>query len=271
MTRGLFMCSVRISCFFRQRTWISALLIFRLFFVTASSAQSKQAAEPKATKQQLQLFGNGWFQELHGFFLLEGDRLHVYRALPTHLNPTTRKFEPSPEDNELKPLWKGEPYYHETYKLEDGEWVPKMWGVPNSPDRREFSQSPQRYLDFGACDTNDEIDLPNPQIRRALWPAIKIKKITEFQGYAAVVFSGPPRPENGRRYGPSDRSLHVAFLVRGRRSWLATEGRSIVAITSKYFCGTRTLFSPRGEETRPVLLIFSRHGQYDQLDSYVVE
>jgi len=209
---------------------------------------------------------------LHGYFFLEGEKLHVYRALPSVLNPTTGNWEPSPEDDELKSLWKGEPYYHETYELDEGEWIPKMWGGSDTRGKREFSRVPEQYLKFTSCDRNDKLDLQNNEIRRALWRGTKQKDIVEFGGYAAVIFSANPASLAGEKpvpYKADERPVQLALLKHGSNRW-EFPTRAAVVSTGNY-CGRKILPSTRGGNLRTVLLLFFEEGDYAVAYSYVAD
>lgn len=225
----------------------------------------------EAGTEPVDLFSNGYFQALHGYYLLEGEKLHVYRALPSVLNPKTHKLELSPEDDELKPLWRGEPYYHESYILDDGEWVPKMWDSSDTRGKREFSQPPTQYLEFGACDEHDRITLPDVKFKRELGRGVKIKDIVKSDGYAAVVYSANPDMPTCLKspYQPSDRLILASLFARHGEGWdFIRDSRG--SCMPRRFCGTRALVTQVGGQSRFVLLVFSIAGEYSELDSYVL-
>lgn len=194
----------------------------------------------------LALVANGEFHAQHGVFLVEPDRLHVYSALPTVLNARTGQWEAVPDDDARRSLWKGEPYYYDLYRLREGRWV---------QEEKKFSQGPNLYLDFGPCDPLDQLDLPSTQIRAALPNGAKIKNITQFAGYATVVFSHPPQVRYPRNTLDAY-SLSVALLLRDGRVWKFQQAIDVGA--DGFFCGTRTLstkFANRGLGT--VLLLYT--------------
>jgi hypothetical protein len=98
----------------------------------------------------LKLVPNGVFDAENGLFFAAGNRLELYSHVPTLANPKTGKFKMVPDDDKLKPRWKGEPYYRESYALVQGRWVKQA---------RVFSVAPDQYLDFGPCDPLNQLDL----------------------------------------------------------------------------------------------------------------
>lgn len=220
---------------------------------------------------QLSLFTNGYFPALHGYFFLEGVKLHVYRALPTALNPQTGNWEPSPENDELKRLWKGEPYYHEIYELNEGEWVPKIW-AKDSRGKREFSQMPEQYLKFTDCDRNDALALRNNSIQSALWRGTKQKDTIEFDDYVAVLFSVDPATLTETKPSPykaEQRPVQLALLRRGRAAWEFPAKVPIVS-TGNY-CGKKMLSASRDGKLRTILLLFFEEGDYAVAYSYIAD
>jgi hypothetical protein len=248
-----------------------AALVLGSSWLLEGLGQTKSPATRERHAQPLHLFINGYFPALHGYFFLDGEKLHIYRALPSVLNPTGGNWEPSPEDDELKNLWKGEPYYHEMYELDEGEWVPKMWGSSDTRGKREFTQAPKQYLNFGSCDDRDQIDLSGSAVKRELGSTIRLKDIIESDDYTEAVYSETPnRAARPRRYDPLDRSIAVALLAqRGKRLEFTGDSRSLCSDCK--FCGTRSILTKRDGKTRLVLLVFSVSGEYTRLDSYVLD
>lgn len=221
--------------------------------------------------ERLSLFSNGYFPALHGYFFVDGEKLHVYRALPMALNSQTGKWEPSPENDELKSLWKGEPYYHEIYELNHGEWVPKI-RAKDSRGKREFSQMPAQYLKFTDCDRNDALALRNNSIQNALWRGTKQKDSVEIDDYVAVLFSADPATLTGPTpspYNAEQRPLQLALLKRGTAGWEFPAQAPIVS-TGNY-CGKKILSASRGEKLRTILLLFFEEGDYAVAYSYVAD
>ncbi len=198
--------------------------------------------------------------------------MHVYRALPSVLNPADGNWERSPEDDELKNLWKGEPYYHEMYELDESEWVPKMWGSSDTRGKREFSEMPEQFLKLTSCDRDDTLDLQNNEIRRALWRGTKQKDIVEFGGYAAVIFSVNPASLAGKKpvpYKSDERPVHIALLKQGGNGW-EFPARDAVVSTGNY-CGKKVFSTVPGGNQRTVLLLFFEEGNYAVAYSYVAD
>jgi len=219
----------------------------------------------RETKLKWTLYGQGYFSRRHGLYFLENGFLHVYGELTT--NPDQR---PDGQANvamtdESSVQEEGERYLHEVYGLENGKWEKKLEG---------FSRRPVQYLDFGSCDVGDELDLERPDIALAFraWPGtkMKIKNVTEFpQGYAAVVYSEIPG-EKGIAYGPEDRTLQVALLVRSKPGWRLVDGID-GTMQPGYFCGIRTLSAVEDGAVHPVFLMFSVQGDFSVLNSYILD
>ena len=246
--------------------------------VVYSADQSFEAKSKKtntspweSSEERLNLYRNGYFRALHGYFFLDDrNRLHVYRALPKVRNPQTNDFELQPEDNELKPEWKGEPYYHEIYTLHEGEWVPMMWGN-STPEKREFSGLPDQYLRFDSCDSNDALDLQREDLKRASWRDSKIKDVYEFGSYAAVVYSLNPTIETGPPSGfrLDQRPVWLELLEKTGKTWELPGSTQSVSVGN--YCGKVVLTSIRGGNNRPVLILFFQEGDDNVAHSYVAD
>jgi len=270
------------------RDWFSLLIssllagtAFALLVLVASGRSrplglAKSAKLPfsngHARSENLNLFGNGYFPALHGYFFLdEHDRLHVYRYLPTIRDPKSQKLEIQPEDNELKSEWNGEPYYHETYVLDGGEWVPKMWGTADTRGRRVFSNAPERYLKFASCDQNDALDLHREDLKKASWRQSKVKDVYKFGNYAALVYSLNPAiltgPPSG--YKPDQRPVWLDLLKKTGKTWELPGGTQSVSVGN--YCGKVILTATRSGHTRPVLLLFFEDGDYNVAYSYIAD
>jgi len=278
---------------YRAFTWLATLAVSSSWLLTGFRQTKSAGQEPgrdirasgyfrssleqsDATRgkhaEPLHLFTNGYFPALHGYFFLEGEKLHVYRALQIVLSSTTGNWGPSPEDDELKNVWKGEPYYHEIYELDEGEWVPKMWGSTDTRGKREFSRMPEQYLKFTSCDQNDKLDLHNDEIQRTLWRGTKQKDSVEFDGYAAVLFSVNPATLAGKKpppYKTDERPVQLALLRRGRNGWEFPP--RVASVSTGNYCGMRTLSSTRTGEPRTVLVVFFEEGSYAVAYSYVAD
>jgi hypothetical protein len=276
----------------RPHRWFGILAATQALLL-ASAALANQApqspaesgSKPTAAESTKFLKNNGFFRALHGYYFLENDRLHAYRELRKATNPETAKLEPVPENDEQRPLWKGEPYYHEVYNLENGEWMPKAWGPAQLKDR-SFSQVPKRFLNFGGCDKKDLISVDRPEIKAALPDSAKIKKVARWGNYALVVYTDVPatRPviqhkswARPRRQmappKPTDRAVHVVLLGRAekgkQKTWVSTH-RKLDSRIPAYFCGTREVSTPVDGKTRPNLLVFSQQGEYAIGNSYTL-
>jgi hypothetical protein len=242
-------------------------------------ADQSLEAEPKKTNtspresghERLNLFGNGYFRALHGYFFLDDrNRLHVYRALPKVRNPQTNDLELQPEDNELRPLWKGEPFYHETYTLHEGEWIPMMWGH-GTPEKREFSGVPEQYLKFDSCDSNDALDLQRVDLKKASWPQSKVKDVYEFGNYAALVYSLNPTSETGppTGYRLDQRPVWLELLKKAGKTWESPDSTQSVSVGN--YCGKVVMTAMRDGYKRPVLILFFQEGDDNVAHSYVAD
>ncbi len=246
--------------------------------VSAAASQSLEAERKKTNRssreyrdERLNLYGNGHFSALHGYFFLDDrNRLHVYRALPRLRNSQTNDFELQPEDNEIKPAWKGEPYYHEIYTLHEGEWVPMIWGE-NTPEKREFSGLPEQYLRFDSCDSNDALDLQREDLKKASWRQSKVKDVYEFGNYAALVYSLNPAYETGppTGYRPDQRPVWLELLKKAGKTWESPDSAQSVSVGN--YCGKVVLTAARGGYARPVLILFFQEGDYNTAHSYVAD
>jgi hypothetical protein len=154
--------------------------------------------------------------------------------------------ELTPLDDELVPLWKGDPYYHTVYELRAGEWVKVL---------REFSKAPDLYLDFGPCDPLNQLDLYTrddpPKALAKLRPSLMVKDTTLVGGrstFATVVYSDAP--DEKVTY-----PLKIALTVPERTGWKLQE--TVDVGTYGYFCGTRMLDTVlKNGETAKVLLVY---------------
>jgi hypothetical protein len=227
--------------------------------------QTSQRPDAEQAKRTWTLSNQGHFSRLHGLFFLENARLHVYGGIETARNPQTGQMEPSHLDDALRLRWRGEPYWHEIYDLVNGKW---------EKTEQEFSQRPEHYLDFHLCDQRDGIDIENASIKKAFWPwpgtQIKIKDVTKFPPvYATVVYSGIPK-EKGVAYRPGDRTLDVALVVHGKGGWRLLDGIDSTGPPVR-FCGTKTLSASEDGQEHPVLLLLSVQGDFNVLDSYILD
>jgi hypothetical protein len=270
------------TVFHRAPISFGLLSVFALLLCsTAGANQATQSPDelerkPAPTGPTLFLHQNGFFRSLRGYYFLEKDRLHAYRALRSTLNPQSGKLETVPENDDQRPLWKGEPYYHEIYHLKNGEWMPKAWGPAQLKDR-SFSQVPKQYMNFGGCDKKDLINLNRPEIKANLPASAKIKKVAQYGEYAFVVYTDSPaiRPIVKHRGWPrarlsrpppkpTDRAVHVVMLRREKgkqNTWGPTYQKNTSAIPA-YFCGAREVPMTVDGKALQNLLVFSQQGEF---------
>src|SRR5712692_3421440 len=234
-----------------RRAWIRKAL--------APSPQAKTTA-----RQEWTLRSTGGFLATQGVFDAKDGRLDVYShgEEPDRLNPNTGMPEYSSADD-WPPAPKRKPFYHEVYYLVNGEWVRKL---------KEFSGSPDKYLDFGSCDRADHLDLPTEkEIREELPSPIKVKAIHKFPGYAAVVYTEPPEESSDvlHHFPP----IEVDLLVPDQGGWRVADSQETDEYG--YFCGTTTFSTTlTNGEPATVLLVYSVDpGNYDDyygVRSYIV-
>lgn len=178
---------------------------------------------------ELTITQNGRFTALYGKFFASRDRIDMYSAVPEVSNEKSGKKELAPDDDDLLPQWKGEPYYYEAYALRNGIWVKEL---------RRFSGDPSAFLDLGPCDPLDQLDLSSihSEFKAPLPAGSKIKAVLEFGegegGYAAAVYSAIPE-------GALHHSLILAGYLRRGSGWERTVGREISDYG--FFCGTRAM------------------------------
>lgn len=206
-----------------------------------------KSAQPKSAL--LTIRASGRFSAQHGLFFAEERRIHLYSHLSMVLSSKGDR-EMAPDDDELLPRWKGEPYYHTVYELRAGEWVKVL---------REFSTAPELYFDFGPCDPLNQLDLYTrddpPKALEKIRPRLKVKDVTLVGGkssFATVVYSDAP---NERVTYP----LKVALTVpeRGLHSggWKLLESLDVGGYG--HFCGTRMMETKLASgETVSVLLVY---------------
>ncbi|MCL5286505.1 MAG: hypothetical protein M1453_00715 [Acidobacteria bacterium] len=198
----------------------SVFLVGTFFLVwVVTSAQVPESS--------ISLIPNGSFRAEDGVFFAEAQRIHIYSHLPTSLNEKGERMT-VPLDDGLRSKWKGEPYYHSSYVLKNGNWT---------IEGREFSDAPEQYLDFGPCDPQNQLSiLPSQaELGRILGPSVKIK--AEIQsgdklGYSLVVYSDTP-------LSTINYSMKIGLLTHFAGS------RKIVQTVNVgefgHFCGTRTI------------------------------
>lgn len=237
-----------------------AVAVAALVFCCGWPAVLQQAETPRLShnasikKARWAIRENGYFRADLGRYFQEGDRLDVYtsaREFGAVWDSVQQRYVLL---KELSLLWKGEPYYHEGYQLQNGEWVRK---------EIEFSKEPDRYLDFGPCDAQNTLEIPDDplatldfRMRRVLPRGAKIKAVSEFKGdFVTVVYSKIPTGLPSI-YEPGAYPIYVALLVLDKQSWQIVE--TLRAEEWAYFCGTRTLSTQLANGgTAAVLLLYS--------------
>lgn len=216
----------------RCRELIS-LFVLPLLFVCAGLA-SLGAEVPDYTIEQ-----NGYFAAEHGTISIHGEQLHVYSRLPKVLTERG-EFELVPDDDELRPRWKGEAYYHEIYELKDRKW---------KRTARTFSESHGQSWSGHTCDILNQLDLSArfPQVANALdgppKPLIKVVvRVTAEQevhvigtstpSFALAIYSDTPAKQI--RY-----ALKAGLLKPEKDTWRILKALNLGEYG--YFCGTRIL------------------------------
>ena len=247
-----------LGCCFLLLAYSGSLLATREELLTASPGE-------RQGRHGWMLTENGYFSRVRGLFFLDGNELEIYSLVTRGRNSVTGKDTLIGIDESQVVLWKGEPYFHETYRLVEGIWRKRA---------QEFSKAPAKYLNFSVCDENDEVDLARPEIRRAFqpWPGtkMKIKDVIELaSGYAAVVYSEIPR-QGEIAYRSTDRTIQVALLTEDKSGWRLADGIDGSQDPRK-FCGTRLLSATESQGTHPVLLIFTTAGKFNAVDSYQLD
>lgn len=224
---------------------VAALLFWAgiLLFRPASSLSKINAGLKPASVWTLRR--NGEFGGLGAAFFRDGRRMHVYTEFSQVLNDKTGRKEPSPDWDELRDRWRGEPYYHEVYDLSDGEWVKRT---------REFARASDSNLGFEACDYGENLELPiEKKIKDELPSSIKIKAVLRFQEYVAVLYGDP---NEQRPYPYNDHPpLEMDLLVPDKVGWRVADSQEVDEYG--YLC-TVTTFStqlPGGENARVFLVI----------------
>lgn len=250
-----FVCLAAWSGAFRRSVRAGPIVIPPSFAQTASAAQAKA---------DWTLRPNGVFNALYGSFAERHGRLHVYSELTRIMNDKTGRKEATPDNDELKPSWRGEPSYHEVYALVDGAWVQQ---------RREFFRPPYQgqEIDLGHCDQRDLRNIPIEKQMIAELPAsIKIKAVHKFPAYATVLYTNASQQSDSAFAYPP---LELDLLVPDRGGWKIADSQEVDEYG--YFCGTKTLSTQlaNGESTT-VLLVFtadpSVDNEYYTANSFIV-
>jgi hypothetical protein len=248
--RGL---TFRVSQWRTSRCLLYCAAGLALLYALASpfaSSQNKIAASPASIRE------NGYFRADLGLFFVEEGRLDVYDG---GLDSGTiwdnvRSNYVLLRDAEKELPRAGAPYYHEVFQLERGEW---------NRTERDFSQEPKRYLDFGPCDTRNQLDLPNDELagldsamRSALPRGIKIKGAVQFWDRFTVIISSEMPKEAPPIYQPGAYSLRTVLLTPQKEGWQVADNRQVEQWA--YYCGMRT-FPTKLQDGEPatVLLLYS--------------
>ncbi len=213
-------------------------------------SQGKPAALPVSIRE------NGYFRADLGLFFVEDGRLDVYDGgldSGTIWDNVLGNYILL-RDAEKQLSRSGAPYYHEAFQLERGEW---------NRTERNFAQEPSRYLDFGPCDTRDQLDLPddelaglNSVLRSKLPRGTKIKgAVQSWDRYTVIVSSERPR-ETPSIYQPGTYPLRVTLLSPQGKGWQVAGNRQVEKYA--YYCGMRTFPTTLQDgETATVLLLYS--------------
>lgn len=205
---------------------------------------SKNATQISATKATIKIDPNGYFRAENGLLFVKSDAMYLYEHVPSIINPSTGHFDMQPNNDQLKPEWKGQPYYVSRYDLVDGKWI---------RENRAFSDPPQSYLDFGPCDPFNQLDirLQYPDVVSSVPASAKIKDIKEFdsQNYGLVVYSEPSSDPH-----PAYR-LNVGLVAKTDHGWRVLETKN--AGDLGWFCGTRTVQTTADGERATDLLVYT--------------
>ncbi len=251
--------SVTLLCMVTALILVSALLsrLIRAPILFRKTADTKQS-EPAWT-----LRPNGDFWGLEAFFSLDGQRLHVYTALETVLSDKTGKHELAPDHDELRPYWKGEPYYHESYDFVDGRWIRQT---------REFSRGADSNLEFGDCDDKGTLDLQiEREIAAELPSPIRVKAVLKFKEFAVVVYSDPS--SQNHNYVLDVPPLEADLLVPDQGGWRIVDSQEVDEYG--YSCGVNlpSMTLP-GREAEKMLFILtfdpSVTSNYYNLKSFLI-
>lgn len=219
---------------------------------------------------------NGYFRADLGLFFIEGDRLDVYDGgLDSDViwdNVSGRLVLLREVEKELG--HHGEPFYHEVFQLEHGEW--------NRKDR-DFAQTPKRFLDFGPCDARDQIDLPDEPLagldasmRSVLRRGIRIKGVADLGGsLTALVISEMPK-ELPSIYDPGTYRLRLLLLQKTKQTWHFAANLEVEKWA--YYCGMRSVETTlKNGQPATVLLLYSSTPQGSrilsvmrQIDSFLI-
>lgn len=216
----------------RCRELIS-LFVLLLLFVCARLT-SLGAEVPDYTIEQ-----NGYFRAEHGTISIHGERLHVYSRLSKVLTERG-EFELAPIDDELRPRWKGEAYYHEIYELKDKKW---------KRTARTFSESHGPSWSGNICDSLNQLDISTrfPQVAHPLAgppkPLLKAVVQVIVEPGDRVIGTSPPSialaiysdtPTKQVLY-----ALKLGLLQAEKGTWRILKALNLGEYG--YFCGTRLL------------------------------
>ena len=234
----------------RTKNYVTLCCLFSALDFS-SGLSSGFTRDPAKQSIQWTVRENGHFRADRGQFFQERDELDVYQGgldSGTVWSTAENKYVLL---REIQPSWKGEPYYHELYQLQNGQWVPKQ---------HSFSQAPERYLDFGPCDARNQVDLPdeplaalNSKVRAVLPGASKIKAVSEFyEQFVTVVYSRIPKEEPSI-YMTWTYPLYAALLTPYGQSWHIVG--TLKAGDWAYFCGTRTIRTKLADGSDATILL----------------
>jgi hypothetical protein len=199
---------------------------------------------------------NGYFRADLGLFFVEDGRLDVYDGgldSGTIWDNVLGNYILL-RDVEKQLSRSGAPYYHEAFQLERGEW---------DRTERNFVQKPSRYLDFGPCDTRDQLDLPDDDLAGLDWVTrsklphgIKIKGAVQSWDHFVVIVSSERPKETPSIYQPGTYPLRVTLLSPQEKGWQVADNRQVEQWA--YYCGMRT-FPTKLHDGEPatVLLLYS--------------
>jgi hypothetical protein len=210
----------------------------------------------KPTALQVNIRENGYFRADLGLFFVEDGRLDVYDgALDSGIiwDNVLGNYTPLPEA-EKQFSRSGAPYYHEAFQLERGEW---------NRTERNFAQKPSRFLDFGPCDTRNQLDLPDDDLagldsvtRGKLPHGAKVKGAAQSPDRLTVIVSSERPKEASSIYEPGTYQLRITLLSPLEKGWQVADNRQVEKYA--YYCGMRT-FPTKLQDGEPatVLLLYS--------------